>query len=90
MSEENRRQVADQCRVVAKLAENIAQIYRDYAKMFDAGVAVELLGQVGERTASQMETLGDILNGMDAVSEEDTWMVPIFETAQRLWPNPQQ
>jgi hypothetical protein len=35
-----------------------------------------------------METLGDILNGMNAVDEkEDAWLDPIFREAQRLWPD---
>ena len=31
------------------------------------------------RSAEIMEMLGDTLNGMDAVDEEDAWMDPVFE-----------
>ena len=32
------------------------------------------------------KTLGEMLNGMDAVMPEDEWVFPIFEKAQELWP----
>lgn len=41
----------------------------------------------GARTACQMEILGDILNGMDAVDDaEDGWLSPVFEEAHRMFP----
>lgn len=86
------KQVADQCRVVAHLAKCLSEIHDDYAKIFASGDAgpVTISSIVGERTARLMETLGDILNGMDAVTEEDDWTAPIFEEAQRRWPLPEE
>ena len=33
-----------------------------------------------------MEWLGDELNAMDAATEDDGWLDPIFEAAQKRWP----
>jgi len=80
-------QVAAQCKVVAALCERLAGVSKDYAALIEAGSLTDLLDMIGERTAAQMEMLGDELNGMDAVSaDEDDWMTPIFEESQRLWP----
>lgn len=85
--DEKQKQVADQCRAVAHMATALAQVHSDYAKMFEAGGPVlNLTETVGKRTAHFMETLGDWLNGMDAVTQEDEFMAPIFREAQRLWP----
>ena len=40
---------------------------------------------VGPRIAALMETLGDIINGLDAAMEEDDWTRPIFEKARKFW-----
>jgi hypothetical protein len=80
-------QVAAQCRVVAALCERLGGVSKDYAMLIGSGALRDLLDMIGERTAAQMELLGDELNGMDAVGEEDEWMTPIFEEARRLWPN---
>jgi hypothetical protein len=81
-----REQVANQCKVVASLAASIAGVYSDYAEMFSTGGAALWIEAVDERTAVLMEVLGDILNGMDAATADDDWMIPIFKEAQRLWP----
>ena len=86
MSEEKRMQVAAQCSVVNHLATAIARVHGDYTKIFQSGAADNLIDQVGARTAAFMEDLGDMLNGMDAATEDDKWTVPIFREAQRLWP----
>lgn len=84
------QQVAKQCEVVIHLANALIEVHSDYARMFADGRSdnpiLELTESVGRRTASFMETLGDMLNGMDAVSEEDEWTAPVFEEAHRLWP----
>jgi hypothetical protein len=82
------KQIADQCRVVSHLAKALAQVHDDYAKLYDwAGKGPQDIAQiVGDRSAAFMETLGEMLNGMDAVAEEDEWTVPIFREAQRRWP----
>lgn len=84
--DDKRKQVAAQCKVVAHLATAIAGVYRDYEKMFEAGIAESLIEPVGKRTAALMEKFGDILNGMDAVTEDDDWTAPVFEKAHQLWP----
>ncbi len=86
-SEEKREQVAKQCEVVAHLARALAQVHIDYVSMFGNARFDVLIEIIGKRTAYLMETLGDALNNMDAVdADADGWTFPIFETAQRLWP----
>jgi hypothetical protein len=86
--DEKRQQVADQCRVVAHLAKAIWEVHSDNARLFasDAKGPDVIVDIVGNRTARLMELLGDILNGMDAVEEEDEWTYPIFEMAHQLFP----
>lgn len=80
-----REQVVAQCTAVAYLAESLARVHRDYARF----IYHDLIDQVGKRTAAFMETLGDMLNGMDALDpKEDGFLDPIFEEAHRLWPQP--
>lgn len=89
MNASEMKQIADQCRVVAHLADALAGIHRDYEWMYSepvSGGATDIAELVGERTARLMETLGDILNGMDAVTDDDDWTHPIFAEAHRLWP----
>lgn len=84
---ERREQVAKQCDAVAHLCRALIELHEDRAKMLRAGAVDGLIEITGGRTAYLMETLGDVLNGMDAVDEkEDAWLEPIFAEAQRLWP----
>lgn len=88
MDIDKRKQVANQCRVVAHLANAINEVYSDKAKMFasdDTGPN-DIVDLVGKWSAAHMEALGEILNGMDAVEESDDWTGPIFRNAQKLWP----
>ncbi|AWV18772.1 hypothetical protein A3862_27205 [Methylobacterium sp. XJLW] len=85
-NEDLHKQVSDQCRVVAHLATAIAKVHSDYAALIEAGAMSDLHERIGRRTASLMERLGDVLNGMDAVSDEDDWTHPVFREAQRLFP----
>lgn len=89
---EKREQVAKQLDVVAHLATVLAGVSKDYARIFREGPnnITELIDQVGDRTAFQMEALGDMLNNMDAVSDDDKWTAPVFQIAHRLWPQTQQ
>lgn len=91
-TEAKRTQVAAQCRVVAHLAKALVDVHEDYARLFsddDTAKAVDHIADlVGQRTASFMEALGDMINGMDAAQPEDEWTAPIFAAAQRLWPQP--
>ena len=88
------QQVADQCRAVSQLCKNMAEIHDAYAIMYSSihttgGKGPEtIVNLVGDRSASFMEQIGDMLNGMDAADESDEWMEPIFREAQRLFPQP--
>src|ERR1019366_4289967 len=82
---DNREQIASQCKVVAHLARALAKVHDDYEKIILSGHMDECAGQVGPRTASFMEQLGDMLNAMDAVTDDEEWTNPIFEKAQELW-----
>ena len=85
-SEAKRKQVAEQCKAVAHMATALAQVHTDYANSVVPISGDEHVEQVGKRTAAFMETLGDMLNGMDAVDSSDDWMKPVFAGAHRLWP----
>lgn len=84
--EEKRKQLVAQCTVIAHLAEEIAHVHLDLAELHASATDEHFVDFVGKITASRMETLGDILNGMDAVTDEDKWVNPIFEKAHELWP----
>ena len=86
-----REQVVEQCKAVAYLARTIAQVHSETVEIwaapeFQPTQEDGLLDVVGERTASFMEQLGDMLNAMDANDEQDQWLEPVFAEAQRLWP----
>lgn len=85
---ERRKQVSRQCKAVAHMARAIATVYADYEKLFgeDGGPGDSLVDMKGEDTAALMQVFGDILNGMDSVTDADDWMAPVFEAAQRMWP----
>lgn len=88
--DDRRKQVAEQCKAVAHMAAALAEVYRVKADNFanEANKGPDqLVDLVGNWSAGHMETLGNILNGMDAVDgDEDDWMEPVFREAQRLWP----
>lgn len=84
-----REQVADQCRVVAHLARQIALVHEQKDEVYgQIDMDPGLIDFVGEETARLMETLVDILNDVGAVTEEDAWVDPIFEAAHATWPQP--
>ncbi len=76
----------DQCRAVVQLANSFAEIYAARAAI--VAHDARLADLIGEASASAMEWLGDELNAMDATSEEDVLLDPIFEAAQERWPQP--
>jgi len=85
-NEEIRDQVVAQCKAVEHLAFVIARLHSDKATAFAQGSWPPILNIVGRHTASIMNQLGDILNNMDAVTEEDSRFDRVFEEANRLWP----
>lgn len=69
---EKRKQVAAQCRAVVLMAFNLADVYGAKAVLFDrAGASDDIIDIVGRESGRHMEALGDILNNMDAVTEDD-------------------
>lgn len=84
--EEKRTQVAAQCKAVAHLAQALVEIHSDYEKLIESRRADQLIEQVGRRTAEWMDTLGNMLNAVDAVDDADKWLDPVFEQAHQLWP----
>lgn len=85
---EKQKQVVQQYQVVAELGEIIASLAKDHIRLLEADLDLDdgLLDVKGNITAAWMEQLGDILNGADAVTDEDKWMEPIFEKAQEMFP----
>ncbi len=84
-----REQVVAQCRVVAHLARQIALVHEQCAETYahpGTPMRDSFIDLVGEQTAQRMETLGNMLNAMDAVTEEDAWVDPVFHAAHATWP----
>jgi hypothetical protein len=75
-----------QCLAVAYMAQKIAGVHCDFAKLIAAAPDAMPLSVTGPGSAATMEILGDILNGMDAAESEDEWMAPIFHEAHARWP----
>jgi hypothetical protein len=86
MPNDKQAQVAAQCNAINHMATAIALVHADYAQIIAGGQMESTLDMVGQRTASFMEQLGEMLNAMDACDESDDWMIPVFREAQRLWP----
>jgi hypothetical protein len=88
MSDRRRKQISDQCKAIAHMATVLAQVHSDYASIFETsdGGLEGCEDMVGRRTTFFMEQLGDMLNATDTVTDEDEWINPILEEAQRLWP----
>ena len=74
----------DQCRAVAHLANSFAEVYAARAAI--VAHDAKLSDFMGDARASAIEWLGDELNAMDAATEDDGWLDPIFEAAQKRWP----
>lgn len=83
------QQVAAQCNVIVHLASAIAAVHAAKAEIFNENgrAATDLAGVMGPATAVLMAQLADVLNGMDAVDEdEDAWTYPVFEAAHAMFP----
>lgn len=85
-----REQLVAQYRVVAHLARQIALVHEQMAETYahpEVPLEPGFLDMLGSNTAGRMETLGDMLNGMDAVDDkEDAWVNPVFQVAHATWP----
>lgn len=86
-----RDQVVRQHRAVAHLARQIAVIHDQLAYVYgeapDTIMSPAFIDSLGRKTAGLMETLGDVLNNMDAVDETvDGWLNEVFSVAQATWP----
>lgn len=84
-----REQVVAQYRVVAHLARQIALVHEQMAETYahpDTTMRDSFLDLIGQQTAQRMEGLGNMLNAMDAVTEEDAWCDPVFRVAHATWP----
>ena len=92
MTLKTKQQVLDQYRVVAHLAKQLSIVHEQSAEHWALAPLDEMMiDMLGQRSASIMEELGDILNGMDAVDPaQDGWCDPIFHAAQNAWPQAQQ
>lgn len=73
--------VSDQCRVVAHFARAIATVFDDKAAVAVLGEARALWPMWTEQSDDLIEQLGNILNGMDAVTDEDAWTFPIVKAS---------
>lgn len=86
MDKAKQEQVIAQLRVVRHLSNRLAEISDDYMKIMASENSADILDIVGNRSACQMEVLGDMLNGMDAADENADRFYPIFDKAQEMWP----
>lgn len=87
MATAERKQIAAQYRAVAHLARSLAEVHDDLVGAIEEGACDRIAWIQGPRSAAIMELLGDILNGMDAVDEDDRWLDPIFHAAHLRYPN---
>lgn len=84
--EAKRNQVIAQCKAIKHMAAVLSKVYGDFSMMFQSGHMDTLLEMKGRDSAVVMEWLGDLLNDMDCVQEEDEWMEPIFRAAHEMFP----
>lgn len=88
MNIEKRAQLVAQCKAIVHLANTLSAVHGNLAKLYATTENDAHVDFVGDLTAARMETLGNMLNGMDAVTQEDEVLSPVFEAAHRLWPQP--
>lgn len=84
--EAKRHQAAHQCRVIVYLATAIARIETDMLQMIAHGRMDGAIDFTGELSHRLMNTLGDVLNNMDAADDADKWMDLVFEKAREMFP----
>lgn len=75
-------QIRDQYLAIAHMARQIAHVHEQLAPC-----AESLPARVcGPDSARLLETLGDIMNGMDIVEKGDDWVSPILLKAHEMYP----
>jgi hypothetical protein len=83
--DELREQTDQQYKAVAHMARSLAEVHEQtrFVMPHQPRGVLELQCR---RSAEIMEILGDALNAMDAVDEEqDGWITPIFERAHQIF-----
>lgn len=80
-----RKQVAEQYRAVAHLANALATVHTEAASIIPTAPD-GVIDIMGNRRSRLMEVLGDILNGMDATEPGDEWLDPIYDSARTMFP----
>lgn len=82
-----REQIESQYRAVAHMASAIAALHTELLTALPV-YPDDMLDFIGARSADYMDTLGSILNAMDAHDPEaDAWLDPVFEQAYQMWPD---
>lgn len=84
--EEKRAALKAMAKAISHMAKAIADVHSDLVALVELSddAMADFRGPLFHH---RMEALGDILNGMDAVDEdEDAWVNPIFATARDLFP----
>lgn len=93
--EEKRNALVSQCMEVARMATAIASVNWELAVIHSLPREADsegFLDMVGKFSHERMETLGNMMNGMDICEGEDVKRsTEIFARARRLFPiNPEQ
>lgn len=83
--EQRRAQLIAQCKAVAHMAHVLSGVHTDLMRLYEVAsdAAVEFAGPLAHR---RMEALGDLLNGMDAVTDKDAWIDGVFDGARQIFP----
>ena len=89
MGNNNSDQAVAQCRAIIHMASVLADIYRRHATMLDSNSDINplLFETIGNSSRRMMNSMADILNGIDAVTEEDMkrWGL-VFARSQEVFP----
>jgi hypothetical protein len=72
----------DQFRAVEHLAKVVAELHGPHMTAISSRGVLELQSV---RAYEIMEWLGDLLNGMDGIIEDDSWVDPIFERSHKIY-----
>jgi hypothetical protein len=86
VADDLREQVARQYEAVAHFAKALSDVHADIAPMIRSGEFPELLIHQGCGSLRLIEILAEILNSIDAVSEEDEQFHSVILDAYRLFP----